>query len=279
MFNFAKNPFLFLIQWPFGVGLYVLARIILLNFLKLFACLAMTLHLQFNLVHHEPVVAPWVFDEEQVLSTTTSAGISQVLSESAKKSNIYVRVIVVKYTGENARAQAKQKMLEVDNTNPFHQQNKTVYLILNASTHESYLFAGDKIKRTPVLLEGILRIEQNIIDPNLKTGNIENAAREGSVALMTILEQWPSSSSVSILQKISTWLHQHHLMLLAQFLAGLAFLIGAGIFLHRYLKRPIEVPSAIDLTAMSLEERMLLGSIAYRDYQNDGSDTGNSNKS
>jgi hypothetical protein len=169
-------------------------------------------------------------------------------------------------------------MLEVDNANPFHQQNKTVYLILNASTHESYLFAGDKVIRTTALLESISRIEQNIIEPSLQSGNIENAAREGSVALVTVLDHWPSTSSMSIFQKITLWLNQHHLMFLSQFLAGIAFLIGAGVFLHRYLRRPIEIPTDIDLTSMSLEERMLLGSIAYRDYQNAESDTYNLNK-
>lgn len=236
----------------------------------------MTLNLHLNIIDQTHSQAPWVIDEERVLSSTVVAGISQVLDESAKKANIHVRVIVVTYKGENAKALAKQKMLEVDSINVIDDQNKTVYLVLNASTHESYLFVGNKVKRTLPLIESISRIEQNIIIPSLMSGNIENAAREGSVALVTVLDQWPVSPKVSLYHKINAWLHKYHLMVLTQFLVGIAFLSGAGALLYRYLKRPIANHSEIDLTSMSLEERMFLNSIAYRQYQDAESDKYNS---
>jgi uncharacterized membrane protein YgcG len=265
----TQNAFQWL-KWPFGVAIFLTSRIFLVNFLKLFMCTSLIFSSQLNnLLHSNHITTTqWVIDEEQLLNPRVAMSIAQVLDASAQNKEMNVRLLIVKDASEFAKAKAKHKTIEWDNRQAIDQQNKSLYLVLNIATNESYLFAPDKVQSSKVLQDSILGIQQNIIAPALQTGQFHNAAREGIVALVTVIEQWPGAVKPSIFFHINAWLHQYYLMLPLQILLGLAILLGAGVMLRRYMNRPNDWSLTYASAQMSLEEQMFLNSIAYKNGQN-----------
>ncbi len=211
---------------------------------------------------NEVSTIPWVIDEQRILTTPTTNGITQILSGSAKNRDIHVRVLVVRQDGENVKAILKQKIIEWKNKIPNHLGEKTVFLVINTATNQSHIVLGNQIQKTDSLETSLARIQQKMIGPGLEKGHIDNAVTQGVVALTTVLDQWPELTSKSVFYHSAVWLRAHYLMLPLQILFWISMLLGGAKVIQIYLRRPKWDDMSIDLAAV--EENMILNSHSYR---------------
>ncbi len=230
-----------LLTWPLLVWTYFLGRVFCLNFFKVFLCVALTFGTHFKSALHANEIpkTPWVIDEHQILSPAVSAGITNVLAESARNRNVHVRVMVLRFAShEMAQIEAKRVVSEWENRDPSLALNKTVYFIIHAARGESDIILGKNLQNNASFHENTHRVKQGIIQPILATGNIEKAATEGAIALVTVLEELPVKQGPSVLTLTADWLQGYYLLMPLKLLS--AFLLIAGIWftLRQYLKRP-----------------------------------------
>ncbi len=250
--------------WPLGVCLFVLSRVLLINFFKVVLLSSMLIGPQlWRAVHaNEHATTPWVIDEQHILTTPTINGLTQILSGSARNRDIHVRVLVVSQDGENVKPILKQKIIEWKNKIPQHLREKTAFLVINIATGQSHIVLGNQIQQTESLETSLGRIQQKIILPGLQKGSIDSAVTEGVVGLTTVLDQWPALSTGSIFYHSALWLRAHYLMLPLQILFWISIILGGAKAIQFYLRRPKWDEMNVDLAAV--EENMILNSISYK---------------
>lgn len=264
--KFEKSA-LFFFTWPFMLWAYLFGRVFCINFLKISLCIALTFGTHFKSALHSNEVpkTPWVVDEHQMLSPAVSAGITNVLAESARKRNVHVRVLVLQNASQElADMEVKRKVMEWENKDRSLELNKTVYFIIHVIKGESEIILGNSLQKNASFHENVQRIQNGIIQPILATGNIEKAVTEGVVALVTVLEELPVRKPSMVALSVERLQH-YHLLTPLKFLSIFFLLALIWSALKWYLRRPDwDEITQIDIN-QSLEEKMLLESFPYKE--------------
>lgn len=178
------------ILWTTGVGIYLAGRIVILNFLKVFAFvgIAASLHFSLPLEAKEVKEAPWVLDETHAIKKEVLNSTQKMLVEFATKEKLSLRILVIneESSEETLVSLAQKKIDEFKLEHLIVGDNNTLYWVLEPKSKQN-VFIVPKERLVAKLKERLNRIEDLVILPYLQKGNLNQALAEGSAALTTLL--------------------------------------------------------------------------------------------
>ncbi len=174
--------------WTAGVGIYLVGRIVLLNFLKVFAFLGIAASLHLSPALNAKVIIPWVLDETKTIKEETLRASSKILKEFAETKKGKIHVLVINDdTAESLQMLAPQKINAFKvNYLQIEAAEKNTYWVIHTTKKQSLLILPSEAAQTNFSTR-MARAEFFIVNPYLQKGEIDRALSEGIVAITTLL--------------------------------------------------------------------------------------------
>jgi hypothetical protein len=179
----------------------------------------------------------WIVDPQSNLPSSTCAQLEHLLSETANKQGVYIRVFILNTPPIGTFQEQVLEAISIwEAKNPYiHSGLKFGYIGINTHIMEGKIFLGAKSVYFPFLKEGLQNLETLGIGAALLEGDIEKAIFQGVIGLSTLLKEPPTVEPRGLFE----WLIElyntsfaFHLFVIIVFLG----LIGGGIVI--YLRDP-----------------------------------------